>query len=274
MAGQHRQVRGEKTGAAAAPYASRIIKGGALLTDTKAILGHWDVDLPARQNLDRIRQENLLGKASRSRLEDVLAGFRQRYLAEDEVTKALLVLVQRRFPGASLDRILYFHTARADRLLHDVVTEVIAPTRTSGLTDIDVVKVEQVLKRWVREGKTRGTWSEPTVRRIAQGLLSALRDFGVLSGAANKRIAPAHVPVEAFSYIAFYLKQHQPSGAKLLDLSDWGLFFLSRDDVEHLFFEAHQKHLLEYHAAGTVTRLTFPVATLEEYAHVLAERTH
>ena len=82
------------------------------------------------------------------------------------------------------------------------------------------------------------------------------------------------LPVKAFAYIAFYLKQHQPSGAKLLEHSDWKLFFLNRENVERFFFEANQHGLLEYHAAGTVTRLTFPASTLEEYANVLAEKSH
>jgi hypothetical protein len=30
--------------------------------------------------------------------------------------------------------------------------------------------------------------------------------------------------------------------------------------------------LLEYHVAGSVTRLTFPAETLEEYADVLTQR--
>ncbi len=72
----------------------------------------------------------------------------------------------------------------------------------------------------------------------------------------------------------FFLKQHQPSGAKLVELPDWKLFFLSSEGVERFLFEAHQNDLLQYHAAGSVTRLTFPVATLEEYANVLAERAH
>jgi hypothetical protein len=112
------------------------------------------------------------------------------------------------------------------------------------------------------------------VERIAQGLLSALRDFGVLQGAVNKRIAPAFLPVEAFAYVAFYLKQHQPSGAKMAELPDWKLFFLPREGVERGLFEAHQAGLLEYHAAGSVTRLTFPAGTLEEYARVLTPGAH
>jgi hypothetical protein len=141
-----------------------------------------------------------------------------------------------------------------------------------GITEIDTLEIQQPLKKWVDAGKTSGEWSEPTILRIAQGLLSALRDFGVLQGAVKKRIAPAYLPVAAFAYVVFYFKQHQPSGAKLVELPDWKLFFLPREGVERFLFEAHQHGLLEYHAAGSVTRLTFPANTLEEYAHVIAER--
>jgi hypothetical protein len=168
--------------------------------------------------------------------------------------------------------LLYFHSARADRLLYDVVTEILVPLHARGLVDINVHSFQRSLAKWVDEGKTTGHWSEPTTNRIAQGLLSALRDFGVLQGAVNKRIAPAYLPTEAFAYVMYYLKQRQPSGAKLIELPDWKLFFLSREGVERFLFEAHQRGLLEYHVAGSVTRLTFPAATLDEYANVLTQR--
>src|SRR5581483_2225601 len=104
---------------------------------------------------------------------------------------------------------------------------------------------------WVAEGRTMGNWSEATTARVAQGLLATLRDFGVLQGEVRKRIAPAYLPVEAFAYIAFYLKQHEPSGARLIASPDWALFFLSREGVERFLLEAHQRGLLEYHAAGS-----------------------
>jgi hypothetical protein len=255
-------------------YSSRIIKAGALLADTKTLLAHWDESASVKENMDRFRRENLFGKASRSRVEDILAIFRQRFLGEESVTSALVILVRKRFPAASLDRILYYFAARSDRLLHDVVTEVLLPLQARGIIDIDVVELKRPLKKLVDEGKTSGEWSDPTIVRIAQGLLSALRDFGVLQGAVKKRIAPAYLPVEAFAFLMFYLKQHQPSGQRLLELPDWKLFFLPREGVERFLFEAHQHDLLEYHAAGTVTRLTFPAETLQEYAGVLAQRPH
>jgi hypothetical protein len=94
-------------------YSSRIIKAGALVADTKTFLSHWDIKSSIQANVDRIRRENIFGKASHSRVADVLAIFRQRYLLEEDVTRALVALVKSHFPAASLDRILYFHSARS-----------------------------------------------------------------------------------------------------------------------------------------------------------------
>lgn len=255
-------------------YSSKIIKAGALLADTKSLLYHWNLDSSVRTNLERIQLENIFGKASRSRVRDILPIFRQRYLSEQEVMRALVVLVKKHFPTTSLDRILYFHSMRTDRLLHDVVTEILSTMLTQGLIDVSVVEIQRTVGQWVKEGKTTTPWGEYTIHRVSQGILSTLRDFGVLQGAVNKQIAPAYLPLEAFAYVAFYLRRHQPSGAKLLELPDWKLFFLPREGVERFLIEAQQNNLLEYHAAGTVTRLTFPVNTLEEYANVLAQRQH
>ena len=253
-------------------YTSRILKAGALIGDTKTLLSHWDLRATVDENVTRVHRDNVFGKASRSRVEDILAIFRRRYLSETSVTAALVTLTRKRFPPAALDRLLYFHSARADQLLHDAVTEVLFPRRERGLIDISVRDFERPLMHWLEQGKTVRKWSEITIRRVAQELLATLRDFGVLQGAVKKRIAPAFLPVESFAYIALYLKQRETSGAKVIESPDWKLFFLQRESVERLLFEAHQQHLLEYHVAGSVTRLTFPAHTLEEYANVLAER--
>jgi hypothetical protein len=139
----------KKSGSASAPYATKIIKAGGLVADAKTLLFHWDVAKSAGENVDRIRRENVLGKVSRSRVEDILAVFRQRYVAESEVTKALVVLVKNHFPTGSLERVLYFHAARADSLLHDVVTEVLMPMHARGISDIEPLEIQKALTKWV-----------------------------------------------------------------------------------------------------------------------------
>ncbi len=255
------------------PYTTKIIKAGALLPDTKALFSCWDPTQSVDENLRQVRCRNLLGKSSRSRAEDILVIFRQRYLAEESVAKALACLVQNRCNGNSIDKILYFHAARADPLLRDVVLNILVPQWGQGMTQVSVSEVHRTLRQWVVAGKAARSWNEGTLRRVVQGLLSALRDFGVLQGAVRKRIAPAYLPLPAFCYIAFYLKQKQVSPAKLLDAVDWKLFFLPREGVERFLVDAHQHGLLEYHAAGSVVRLTFPASTLEEYADALARAT-
>src|SRR4051794_10497589 len=93
-------------------YSSKIIKAGALLADTKTLLAHWDTMATVQVNLIRIRENNDFAKASRSRVEDILAIFRQRYLVERDVTQALVALVKDRVDSASLDRILFYHAAK------------------------------------------------------------------------------------------------------------------------------------------------------------------
>jgi BrxA len=127
LADQNLRDNEKKSRSRCPPYTSKIIKAGALLADTKTLLSHWDVQASVRGNLDRLRRENVFAKASRSRVQNILAILRQRYLREEAVAKALVILVNHRFPTASLDRLLYFHSARTDHLLHDTVTELLIP---------------------------------------------------------------------------------------------------------------------------------------------------
>ena len=148
------------------PYTTKIIKAGALLADTKTLLAHYDPVSTVAQNLDRFRRENIFGKASRSRVEDILAIFRQRYLGSPDVAEALATLVRASFPTEALDRLLYFHAAQSDPLLHDVVTEYLYDRQAAGRVDVSVSDMRGILNQWVAEGRTSERWSDPT---LAQG---------------------------------------------------------------------------------------------------------
>ncbi|HDN19842.1 MAG TPA: DUF1819 family protein [Candidatus Acetothermia bacterium] len=255
-------------------YTSRIIKAGALLDDTITLFAFWDLDSSVQKNLERFQSQNLFAKASRSRVEDILAVFHRRYLSDPMTLRALVAFVRAAFPKEYLKPILYFHTARADPLIYDVATQFLYSLYRSGRKDVIPLELERLILRWSKEGKTTTSWSQGTIRRVTQGLLATLRDFGILEGEVKKRISPARLPLFSFAYLAFYLWRETPSGRRILESSDWHLFFLSPRDVEQLFLEAHQHGLLEYQAAGSVIRIDFPAASLEEYAYALAERAH
>jgi hypothetical protein len=188
------------------------------------------------------------------------------------VLRALVALTHDDAPSAVLDPILYLLAARADPLLRDVVLDLLAPMLARGQSSVRPEEVARWLKSQGDSGRAQRPWSDVTIRRLAQGLLSTLRDFGILRGKATKTLELVYLARPAFAFLALLLSREQPSGEKLLHDPSWRLFFLSQPSVEHLFFETHQERLLSYQAAGRVVRVEFPTRSLEEYAHVVARR--
>ena len=252
-------------------YSSRIIKATALIPDTKVLLQEWDLAASPPQNLERARRANIFGKASRSRIEDILVIFRQRYLADPDAGRALATLVQANAPADWLAPLFYFLSAQNDRTLHDMVVDVLYPRHLSGLSDAPLELVLRSLRVWIAEGKTTNVWNDETQISVAQHILTTLRDFGILQGKETKRLAPVYLATAPFALLALWLHNRERSGVRVLQSDEWKLFFLSPDGVERLFVEAHQQHLLTYQAAGSVVRIEFPAATLTEYAHALLE---
>jgi hypothetical protein len=253
-------------------YTSRIIKASALIADTKVLLNAWDPNRPVADNLDRARQQNIFGKASRRRVIDILKIFRQRYFEDPDIGGALVTLVQQRAPAQWIDPLLYFFSVENDRTLRDIVVEVIYPRHLSGYTELTTENVSRAVRTWVSEGKTTSSWSDETIARVTRNSMAALRDFGVLKGAVRKEIAPIYLPDPSFALIAFWLNQRLHSGNLVLTSNDWKLFFLPVAGVERFFIEAHQEHLLTYNAAGSIVRLDFPAASLADYASFMIDR--
>jgi len=256
-------------------YTSRIIKASALIADTKMLLSSWDLEMSVADNLDHARQANIFGKASLSRVEDIIVIFRQRYFDDQDVGESLVKLVQGGAPGYLIDPLLYYYAAQNDRTLRDIVLEVVYPRRMSGYTDLNKEYVIRQIREWIAEEKTTSVWNEKTSTRVAENSLAALRDFGVLQGKVKKSIAPLYLPIEAFAFIALDLLNRCGSGQQVLYSEEWKLFFLPVEGVERFFLEAHQEKLLSYFAAGSVIRLEFPISQpykLTDYAHDLFER--
>lgn len=253
-------------------YTSKLIKATALLADTHLLLSEWDPAQDTAANLARLRAQNVFGKASARRVEDVTRIFRQRYFDDPAVGRALAVLAQSRAADSWLSPLLYFFAAQNDRTLRDLALEVVLPRRRAGYNDLPVELFYAQLRDWSAAGLTTSAWGEQTIERVGQHAAATLRDFGLLSGGTRKQIADVRLPMPAFALIAFWLRQTTGAGGLTLRSPEWGLFLLDLPAVEARFLEAHQLHLLGYQAAGSVVRLDFPADTFDGYAAWLVER--
>jgi hypothetical protein len=167
----------------------------------------------------------------------------------------------------------FYCAAEADALLADVSSWL---REGRGLSVGDPVALEDVLGFIGAAPQTafpHGRWEALVAVKVAQGVLAALRDYGLLAGAAKKRLAAPRVPPLAFAWIARVRTELGVQGLGLLRDDLWRRYGWGEREVERMFLDAHQRGMLMYHAAGSVVRVAFPAGTLEDYARAIVEGT-
>jgi hypothetical protein len=243
-------------------FTSNILKGGALLDDARRVVEIWDTDENVSENLSRISTQNLLAKPSRARTDDVVLRVLRPRLVEPgpQVIAALkhLLASPRGFADA-----YYFEAARDDALLAAFAEGPLFEWWDHGRIGVDVESVASWLADLSARGQT-AMWTEATRLRVAQGILAALRDFGVLSGAVRKEFAPPSLSIAGFGYVAFRLHQCGASSRALFASSVWRRWLLDPARVTELFHEAERQGLLRYSSAGSAVRVDWLQGTLSE----------
>lgn len=252
-----------------AKYTARVIKGGALLNDSKLIIKEWDISLSFAENRKRIIERNILGKPSRSRVSDILQFFRRRYLGDSHTVIILKKLLEAGVQSEIIDRIMYYHIALTDALIYDYVTDYLYQWYREGREEVIPESTVEYLRTLAKSKDGSPLWNEYTMWKIALNLLVTLRDCHILKGKKNKKIAPAYLPLEVFLYIAYRLWQQNIAGQKIINHSDWHLFLLDQSEVERLFIEGEQKGYLAYRRAGEIIRIEFFIPILEDLADLM-----
>jgi len=255
------------------PYTSKIIRAPALLDDTKIFLSHWDEGLTVDENIQKAIEENIFGRPARSYVKQFLGAFKERYIFGDERDRALRMLVRKGHDNTVINRILYYHTALADSLLYDFVAGYLYEQQSRGTAHISAREAQQYIKKLSADGKTTTPWKDTVCNRVAQGLLSTLRDFSILAGKVKKKIAPVYLPIEAFIYVAFCIGREVKSGEKIVYHQDWKLFLIDAMTVERLFLEAHQQGYLSFQTAGKLVRIEFRYTSIEGIVDAIVSRT-
>lgn len=243
-------------------FTVNIQKGGALLPDARRLVEVWDLSEPADANLRQVANENLLGKTTRRRLDDVLLRcLVPRFVAPGpDVIAALKQLLpdHRAFVEAA-----YYETSRDERLLAAFAEGPLFEWYETGRSRVTIDDTTA----WLAEQATEGVlpeWS-PTVRtKVGRGLLAALRDFQVLEGATLKRFAPPQLSLRGFAYVAFRLHEQGASSTTVATSHVWRRWLLEPARVEDLLHQAARAGVLTYGSAGTAFRIDWHVTSVEE----------
>lgn len=246
---------------------SRIIKGGALLEESRRFVEAWNDSMPPDENLHELRTRNLLGKRSRARADDTLAILRQRLAGDDVPTipsLRTLVIRANAFRDAA-----YYEAARNDDLLAHVAGAILYDLRDRGWAKVTVDDVSRALLD-EPPAPIVTEWSEATRTRVVHGVLSALRDFGILEGKGVKHIATPHISFGGFVYVVGRLRHHDLSAPELVSHPAWRWWLLDDRQVRANFLEADREGLLRFSEAGSTVRIDWLVDGLEEMVRAAA----
>lgn len=248
-------------------YTSKIIKGGALLEESRRLVDAWDKKKSPAANLDDLRARNLLGKRSRKRVSDSLVILRQRLIDPGPtVLHALRGLVH---DGEAFREACYFEAARNDDLLAFATATVLWDMRSYGWAKVTVRDLEKALLRDPSLGSV-AAWGETTRTRVIHGLLSALRDFGVLEGRAIKHLHTPHLSFGGFVYALGRLRELGESSHAIVNSKVWRWWLLDAAQVRAHLLEADRAGLLRYSDAGSTVRIDWRVDGLEAMIDGLA----
>lgn len=240
-------------------FSTRIIKGGALLAETKRLLEVWDHADTVDANLDRIRTLNLLGLPSRKRAEDTLQILRQRFIDPDQPVLPVLGLISA--DASALRDACYFEATRNDELLAFAVEQILFEWWQLGRSKVTPNQLERALLDTTPDPALK-SWGDATRRRAINGLLSAYRDFGILKGKANKSLTSPHITLTGFAYVMGRLRF---SGVADIPTSPvWRRWLLEDHRVRALLLESDRMGLIRYLDAGSVRRIDWMDTSLED----------
>jgi len=250
-------------------YNTRIQKGGALIEEMRQLVRYWH-DGPTEEITKTVIRSNVLNKTTRARAADILRRtFVPRFIdgTPPNAWRFVRPLEDQNASPQLVKPLYYWISAKAEPLIFDFCQDYLFHRLIAARAGITVEDVRLWL---VGKGCT---WSPIVTTKVARGLLAAFRDFGILEGRSRKRLASFILPVGSFAYLAYCLHHGGVLGRNLLFHTDWRLFLLQTPEVEHYFLEAHQRRLIEYHAAGNTINISFPCDNLEDYARVVVARS-
>ena len=241
-----------------------------MIEESYAALAAWDFDRTKRQNLDHVREVNLVGAKSQTWLRDVGKVLNRRFDPAGR-DRPLSLLAKAGWSLEEWKPALIWHMTRDEFLFRDFLVTWLFPAWADGAHRIRPEELEGFLKDvGKRGGVTEHAWGEATLKRVAVGLLSMATDFGLLRGSVVREFASYHLPERSFLYLLHALRDAEPNPRRLVESQEWRMYFMEPADVERELLRLHQFKKLHYDVAGSLSQLTLPCASALDYAREIA----
>ena len=252
---------GSSVGRDVGAVSTRNTSKGALIAEAHAVFRA----LASGKTLDEVRSSCLAGRlirqSARETRRHIWNALYWRYFVWNPPRWVLADLsdaakwdsTDRRFVGLA-----YLHFARRDRLTFDFVTDKLWTHWKNKTPEVCRDDVRDFLADYESRDAAVGKWRETTRKKLAGNVLSALRDFGLLTGVQRKSLQRPVVPPEVALHLCRLLDAEGLRGRALLDARDWRLFLWELHDTSLSLGQLAQRREIRFERSGQTVMLEVP----------------
>ena len=256
-------------------YSSNLGNKAALLVETERVLAEF----AAGSSLEEVRalvfEDNILLKQTSETRHRVWETIYTRYISGRELSavQTLARLTTSLLPEPDRHLILFYELAKSLPLVYDLTVDCLYPLYVDGRSSVDRADVLAWLDRANADGHDEiGAWSPQTRSKVASNYLTIARDFGLLEGTQRKVFTRLYVPLPAFVYVLYRLKEEGQLTKAIVISDDFRLFLMDQRDVYLLLDEATRAGCITFQRAGDVYDLTFHYLNLTGVANELTRQ--
>jgi hypothetical protein len=240
-----------------------IVKG-SLIEETYLVFQNWDFELTKRENLNRVKESNSIGATSANWLRDVAKVINRRFDTNGR-DRPLVELAEAGCRREVWLPLLLWHMTRDEFLVGHFLGDWFFAQYNDGAYRLRSEDLYPYLQSLAEQGLTSSeSWTIPTLKRVAAGLLRMAVDFGFMAGTAAREFIPYHLPEESLLYLLHAMAEDNPGATVIINSPDWRMYRLSPGDVEHEILRLHQYRKLHYEVAGSLARLELPSQSVLE----------
>lgn len=243
------------------PVSARNSSKGALLPEAHAVFRALSTGKPIAEVQDACLTGRLLRQQARETRRRIWQSLNWRYFFW-QPPRWVLADLSEAARGDATDRrfvsLAYLHYVRRDRLTFDFVADALWPLWKANSVEATRDSVLDFLSDYEARDATVRRWRESTRKKLAGNVLSALRDFGLLTGVQRKTLQRPVVVPEVALHLCRLLDGEGLRGRALLAARDWRLFLWEPHDTAAALAQLAQRGEIRFERSGRTVVLEVP----------------
>lgn len=243
------------------PYNGRYITKGAMIAETGALVGALAAGLRLADARGRVLDGALFpqrARASRERMWDLI---NYAYLSGPPWVLAELQAAYQAGPQSrEFVSLLYLLFVLRDQLTYDFVTVTLWAKWSAEQLAVSNADLFGLIDRAGETQPQVARLASATRLRLAQNILTSLRDFGLLTGARNKTLVRPVLPLPTAEHLLRILVTEGVRGAEVLRDPTWRLYLCQESDVADVLSRLAQARRIHFEKVGGTVVLETPEA--------------